>query len=154
MFLEKYIITIRAIIDDLSSYREQENYDVANSDITKILGGRTEKELAIFRNCLFALKNYKFQTETWDTFSKQYLPGYNGIFTNAEVMNMFTDDEKWILDLNEEPRSKLLGIFVGEEIYCTGRVHTPIRKSAYNIFNGGKFSGASSGVCTRPSNQW
>jgi hypothetical protein len=29
---------------------------------------------------------------------------------------------------NEEPRSKLLGIFVGEEIYYTGLVHTPIRK--------------------------
>jgi hypothetical protein len=43
------------------------------------------------------------------------------------------------------PRSKLLGIFVGEEIYCTGRVHTPIRKSAYNIFSGGNFSGASNG---------
>jgi hypothetical protein len=29
---------------------------------------------------------------------------------------------------NEEPRNKLLGIFVGVEIYYTGVVHTPIRK--------------------------
>jgi hypothetical protein len=59
---------------------------------------------------------------------------------------------------NEEPRSKLetsvlTGIFVGEEIYCTGGVHTPIRKSGYNIFRGDKFSGANSGVWTPPSNQ-
>ncbi|MDR2176675.1 MAG: hypothetical protein LBP20_01370, partial [Treponema sp.] len=39
------------------------------------------------------------------------------------------------------------------EIYYTGRVHTPIRKSGYDIFCGSKFSGASSGVCTRSSNQ-
>jgi hypothetical protein len=51
------------------------------------------------------------------------------------------------------PRSKLLGIFGGEEIYCTGAVHTPSRKSVYNIFGGDKFSGASSGVWTTPSNQ-
>jgi hypothetical protein len=55
--------------------------------------------------------------------------------------------------LNEEPRSKLLGIFVGEEIYTTGEVHTPIRKSAYNIFRSDKFFGVSSGVWTPPSNQ-
>jgi hypothetical protein len=54
---------------------------------------------------------------------------------------------------NEEPRSKLLGIFGGEEIYYTGVVHTPSRKSVYNIFGGEKFSGASSGVWTTPSNQ-
>jgi phage/plasmid-associated DNA primase len=30
---------------------------------------------------------------------------------------------------NEEPRSKLLGIFFGEEIYSTGEFHTPIQKS-------------------------
>jgi hypothetical protein len=47
----------------------------------------------------------------------------------------------------------LAGIVVGEEIYCTGGVHTPIRKSGYNIFMGDKFSGASSGVWTPPSNQ-
>ncbi|MDR0601048.1 MAG: hypothetical protein LBG42_01575, partial [Treponema sp.] len=39
------------------------------------------------------------------------------------------------------------------EIYCTGRGHTPIQKAAYNIFGGGKFSGASSGVWTPASNQ-
>jgi hypothetical protein len=54
---------------------------------------------------------------------------------------------------NEDTRSKLLGIFVGEEIYYTGRIHTPIQKLAYIIFSGGKFSGTSSGVWTRPSNQ-
>jgi hypothetical protein len=43
----------------------------------------------------------------------------------------------------------LAGIFVGEEIYCTGGVHTPIRKSGYNIFMGDKFSGASSGYGPR-----
>jgi hypothetical protein len=99
MFLEKYIITIRAIVDDLNYYREQIGYNISVHDISKILGGRTKKELAIFRNCLFALKGYKFQTETWDVFFKQYLPYYNGRFTNAEVMNMFSDNEKWLLDL-------------------------------------------------------
>jgi hypothetical protein len=59
---------------------------------------------------------------------------------------------------NEEPASKLeasllAGIFVGEEIYCTGRVHTPIQKSVYNIFGSSKFSGASSGAWTPATNQ-
>jgi hypothetical protein len=61
-------------------------------------------------------------------------------------------DDNWkkIDSLNEEPRSKILGIFDGEEIYCTGVFHTPSRKSAYNIFGDDKFSGASSGVWTTP----
>jgi UDP-N-acetylglucosamine--N-acetylmuramyl-(pentapeptide) pyrophosphoryl-undecaprenol N-acetylglucosamine transferase len=40
-----------------------------------------------------------------------------------------------------------------EEIYTTGGVHTPIQKSGYTIFSGGKFSGARSGIWTPPSNQ-
>jgi hypothetical protein len=51
------------------------------------------------------------------------------------------------------PRSNLLGIFGGEEIYYTGVVYTPSRKSVYNFFGGDKFSGASSGVWTTPSNK-
>jgi hypothetical protein len=44
------------------------------------------------------------------------------------------------------PRSLLLGIFSGEEIYYTGVVHTPSRKSVYNIFGGDKFSGKLRGM--------
>jgi hypothetical protein len=52
----------------------------------------------------------------------------------------------------------LAGILAGEEIYYTGLVRTPIRKSRYNFFSGGKFSGTSvnrrfDGVWTMPSNQ-
>jgi hypothetical protein len=36
---------------------------------------------------------------------------------------------------NKLEASLLAGIFVGEGIYYTGRVHTPIRKLAYNIFS-------------------
>jgi hypothetical protein len=34
---------------------------------------------------------------------------------------------------NEEPRSKLLGIFVGEEIYYTGMVHTQMQRSSKTV---------------------
>jgi hypothetical protein len=37
------------------------------------------------------------------------------------------------------PKSKLLGIFVGEEIYYTGRLHTPIRKLGDNFLVAVKF---------------
>jgi hypothetical protein len=48
-----------------------------------------------------------------------------------------------IMSVTKIPRSLLLGIFVGEEIYSIGRVHAPIRKSRDNIFRGDKCSGAS-----------
>jgi hypothetical protein len=43
------------------------------------------------------------------------------------------------LKLNEEPRSKLLGIFVGEEIYYTGVIHTQIQRSSKTVLGAAIF---------------
>jgi len=64
-----------------------------------LLDGRTERELAIFRNCLFAIKGYKFSNNTWTDFFNKYLVGYSGKFTNDKVMTMFSVNEKKLLDL-------------------------------------------------------
>jgi hypothetical protein len=67
--------------------------------IIPIIGGRTARELAIFRNCLYAIKGYKFANSTWTDFFNDYLAGYIGQFSNDKVTEMFTDNEKWLLNL-------------------------------------------------------
>lgn len=102
LFLKRYIETICSIVNNLDGYYKInfDNWDnKENSDIIKILRGRTKNELSIFRNCLFALKGYKFSSQTWTDFFKNYLDGYNGLYTNDEVISNFTENEKWLLDL-------------------------------------------------------
>jgi hypothetical protein len=89
-FLKSYVNTIQIIANEK---------DLNEDDIKRILAGRTKRELAIFRNCLFAMKGLRFQTQTWSDFFSKYLNGYNGRYSNAEVMEMFTRYEKWLLDL-------------------------------------------------------
>jgi hypothetical protein len=61
--------------------------------------GRTSRELAIFRNCLYAIKGYRFASSSWTEFFDKYLPNYNAQYSNAEVTTMFTDNEMRLLDL-------------------------------------------------------
>jgi hypothetical protein len=104
LFLNKYIELVCYYINEVAGYEykifDDFLYDINENYYIKIfLGGRTSKELAIFRNTLFALKGYKFSTKSWTDFYNKYLAGYNGRYTNNEVMAMLNEREKWLLDL-------------------------------------------------------
>jgi hypothetical protein len=59
----------------------------------------TKYELAIIRNCLFAKHGYDFQTEPWKRFMETYYSSnYKGMYTNAEVLERFSDNEKGLLN--------------------------------------------------------
>jgi len=61
---------------------------------------RTKEELAIIRNCIFAKYNYSFQFPQWKNFMlKYYDPSYNGIYSNQEVMDKFSEKDKLLLEL-------------------------------------------------------
>jgi predicted PolB exonuclease-like 3'-5' exonuclease len=95
-FLEKYVELICTVNDMINGYR---NVNELNSFVTPLLQGRTIRELAIFRNCLYAIKGYKFANSTWTDFFNKYLNNYRAQFSNAEVTAMFTNNEKLLLDL-------------------------------------------------------
>lgn len=97
-----YITSIQIIINDVNSYKiafDENTASQNNNSITIFLEGRTKEELSIFRNYLFAMKGYKFQTQTWIDLFEKHISGYVGQYSNSEVMEMFTDDEKWLLEL-------------------------------------------------------
>jgi len=100
IFLKNYVEIICEISDignnNKSGYNFGDNY---NEYISLLISGRTARELAIFRNCLYAIKGYRFANSTWTEFFNKYLDGYNGRYTNDEVTAMFTENEKWLLDL-------------------------------------------------------
>ncbi|WP_461248079.1 YARHG domain-containing protein, partial [Treponema sp. R6D11] len=95
LFLKNYLKLIIETNEMVNKRNIVENQEY----ITPLLSGRTPRELAIFRNCLYAIKGYKFSNSTWTDFFNKYLDGYNGRYTNDEVTAMFTKNEKWLLDL-------------------------------------------------------
>jgi hypothetical protein len=100
IFLKKYVEMICEINNiennNKNDYNFENNYDAY---ISLLIRSRTSRELAIFRNCLYAIKGYRFANSTWAEFFNKYLDGYNGQYTNDEVTAMFTENEKWLLDL-------------------------------------------------------
>jgi hypothetical protein len=96
IFLTRYIDLICDVNESINEYISTDELDDV---LIPLLKGRTARELAIFRNCLFAIKDYKFSNKTWTDFFNMYLEGYNGKFTNDEVMKMFSVNEKKLLDL-------------------------------------------------------
>jgi hypothetical protein len=101
IFHKNYVKIICEIIDigntnKKYSYNFEDNF---NEYISLLISSRTKQELAIFRNCLYAIKGYKFSNSTWTSFFNKYLEKYNGRYTNDEVKIMFTENEKWLLDL-------------------------------------------------------
>jgi len=101
IFHKNYVKIICEIIDIGNtdrkySYNFEDNY---NEYISLLISSRTSRELAIFRNCLFAIKGYKFTNSTWTEFFNKYLSKYEGKYTNDEVKAVFTENEKWLLDL-------------------------------------------------------
>jgi hypothetical protein len=109
IFLKKYVELILDCIKmmeyenlknlTLSSSINLDTSEISRLPVTQTLRGRTARELAIFRNCLFAMKGYKFSNSTWTEFFSKYLDDYNGQYTNDEVTAMFTYNERWVLDL-------------------------------------------------------
>jgi hypothetical protein len=70
-----------------------------NRLVDETLQGRTKEELAIIRNCIFAKYNYAFQTPKWRQFMLSYYDtNYEGRYTNQEVMDMLSDNEKRLLE--------------------------------------------------------
>jgi hypothetical protein len=98
IFLKRYTELINDINENLQEYIDNFRNDF-EENILLLIKGRTSRELAIFRNCLYAIKGYKFANPAWTEFFNKYLDGYNGRYTNDEVTTMFTENEKWLLDL-------------------------------------------------------
>jgi hypothetical protein len=94
-FLKRYVELICIINKMVNDNSQDYVYDL----IIPVLQGRTARELAILRNCLFAIKGYKFSNSTWIEFFNKYLESYRPQYSNAEVIAMFTNNEKWLLDL-------------------------------------------------------
>jgi hypothetical protein len=68
--------------------------------ITDILCNMTKRELAIMRNCLYANYDYNFKNEEWRKFfQKYYNIDYQGQLTEQEVQNIFSENEKWLLNM-------------------------------------------------------
>jgi hypothetical protein len=105
IFLNRYL----DFICNVNKFILNENIDTDKLDdvLIPLLQGRTARELEIFRNCLFAKKGLKFQTQIWTDFFNEYLNGYNGKYTNEEVMAMFTNNEKYLLDLIKKYENRI-----------------------------------------------
>jgi hypothetical protein len=97
IFLKNYVDLLCKAIREAN---EWSNFS-GNSDwlILDLLDGRTARELAIFRNCLYAIYGYKFSNSSWTEFFEKYLADSRAQYSNAEVTDMFTNTDKWILDL-------------------------------------------------------
>ena len=101
IFVKQYLNIIAEIVEigntDKAMYNFGDNYD---RYITLFINSRTARELAIFRNGLYALKGYRFANTEWLDFFTRYMPSYNPrSASNAEVTGMFTDNERWLLNL-------------------------------------------------------
>jgi hypothetical protein len=92
IFMAKIVNEMIHIINNVDRY-------INTADIEIILRNMTPRELAIFRNSIFAKYSYSFQTPNWIEFFNNYIVDYSGKYTNAEVMEQLTDNEKWLLDL-------------------------------------------------------
>jgi hypothetical protein len=76
--------------------------------IMESLKGLTARELAIFRNYIYARHNYRFRSDDWNEFFRTYYKDdYNGTRTNDEVLDILTDHEKHILELVIEQERRL-----------------------------------------------
>jgi hypothetical protein len=95
-YLTLFIRHINNILNGVDRYRQNRDYE---EHLMKLLSILRPRELAIFRNFLYAVKGYRFATQSWTDLFNRYLTGYNGRYSNDEVMAMFTANERWLLDL-------------------------------------------------------
>jgi hypothetical protein len=105
IFLKKYVEMICEINELINGNKSSSqlggrfNEYFFDEFVSALLSGRTSRELAIFRNCLYAIKGYKFSNSSWTDFFNKYLVGYTAKYSNAEVTAMFDNNEKRLLDL-------------------------------------------------------
>jgi hypothetical protein len=87
--------------DDETSPAMKKEYSINNMQyLIENIKDLTQKELAIFRNYIFARHNYRFQSNEWNSFfKKHYKSDYHGTKSNNEVMGLLSDYEKMILNL-------------------------------------------------------
>jgi hypothetical protein len=109
-FLKKYLENIDYLLGDWKRVKnpvmKKEYNDI--SMFTENITGRTGRELAIFRNYIFARHNYKFISTEWNLFFKKYYKSdYTGTKTNEEVMSILTNEERLVLKLIIEEEQKL-----------------------------------------------
>jgi hypothetical protein len=93
LFLRRYVRLICEINDAINNTNNYDEY------LFELVRARTPRELAIFRNCLYALKGYRFINSEWADFFTKYLNDYRPQYSENEVTAMFTDSEKWLLYL-------------------------------------------------------
>jgi hypothetical protein len=87
------------LIIDAKNMVNNHNADENQEYFIPFLSGRTSRELALFRNCMYAIKGYRFSSPSWAEFFSKYLKNYNGQYSNDEVLEMFTENELWLLNL-------------------------------------------------------
>jgi hypothetical protein len=102
-FIRAYLENIEYILGVVSGRRQlnslEKQYE-REEVLLEILKGRTERELAIFRNYIFARYNYRFQSDEWNLFFRRYYKSdYKGTRSNNKVMAFLTDGEKMVLNL-------------------------------------------------------
>jgi hypothetical protein len=93
IFLKGYVQLICEIVDKIN---ENNKFD---ENFFALIKGRTPQELAIFRNCLYAIKGSEFMDSTWEEFFYKYLEGYKAEYPENEVAAMFSESEEWLLRL-------------------------------------------------------
>jgi hypothetical protein len=102
---EEYILEkfYKYLVTGLKQYIDYVNEDgldsYSGSHIISTINYIEIEDLAIFKNLLFALHNYKFNNLYWINFFQKYLDYNNGNLNNAESLNLFTNEERKILEL-------------------------------------------------------
>lgn len=101
MFMTAMVERMKQKISNLN--RGYENHEYLEDDISKM----TKMELAIFRNCLFAVHRYAFRQKTWIDFMSSYFShNYEGSRSNAEAMAAFSNAERDLLQMIQKYEAK------------------------------------------------
>jgi hypothetical protein len=96
---KKWETRIKGIAFWTDRKKKKKKYD-NDAVIMESLNGLTARELAIFRNYIYARHNYRFRSDDWNEFfGTYYKDAYNGSRTNEDVLDILTDHEKHILEL-------------------------------------------------------
>ncbi|MDR2964866.1 MAG: YARHG domain-containing protein [Treponema sp.] len=93
IFQKKYVQLICEIVNMINETNDNNEY------IAELIRSRTQQELAIFRNCLYAIKGYRFFTPVWLEYFNKYLEGYRAQYSANYAAKMFTNNEIWLLHL-------------------------------------------------------
>lgn len=99
LYLEYYVKLVRDILELINENEYQFQRERLSEIILPVFQRRTAREMAIFRNGMYAIKGSRFTNASWTDFFNKYLPDYRARYTSAEVNNMFNENEQWLLDM-------------------------------------------------------